>query len=256
MPNNNSFISSDSPGEGWRGGSGSIGWRLIAVVSLAARALGGAHCGISACAAGRMPETIAATDVTPVQLDRLQAQLGQGPSLLPCDSVIASGDVAYDPRWPQFAPLCAERTGVRSILCAPILLTGTTHSTLTCASPAAGAFRSVHALLAQRIARLAAPLIESYVADERTRSWLESLDGPGQTARALGIVMARYRVTSSAAFVMLMEAGQDVELGLLEVAAKVLLTGRLPDRAPGKAGLLPVDESQQRERDHHHPDAS
>ena len=213
-----------------RGASGSQN-----VVSQAAMLVGRLgcqiHCGITL-TVGSVPETIAATDDIPIRLDRLQRDLGHGPSMPPglSEPLVISGELGEDLRWPDFGMMCVSVLGIRSLLSVRIPLAGEGHAFLTLSSEAPAAFGDHDKEAATEFARLAVPAASRGWRELDAFSAVEASSRTGRLATALGIVMARYRLKSAPAFEMLNQSSQVLRWSLLAMASEVVHTGRLPAR--------------------------
>lgn len=81
------------------------------------------HAGISV-AVGDHIETPAQSDPVPAAIDRIQVDLGEGPyrDAIRDRTVFATGDLAREQRWSQFAAEVVARTGVHSMLVMPLFI--------------------------------------------------------------------------------------------------------------------------------------
>jgi hypothetical protein len=152
------------------------------------------------------------------ELDRLQAELGEGPcvqaSTEDTSQVVLVEDFAHEQRWPRFTAAARARGvgGLLSYAAAPrgavpaaLNFYATRPATFDRASRAVAAMFATHAGVAiygtQRIAHL--------------RRALDSRDVIGQ---AKGILMERLGVDAEQAFHQLVRASQDTNLKLVDVA--------------------------------------
>lgn len=189
-------------------------------------------CGLSLDPGTGMTETIATTDDLPIRFDWLQHELRQGPRSEPTrdDEVVLSTDLARDGRWPEFGPLCASVLGVHSVLSVRVATVDDSHAALNFCADVPRAFDDEDATRADLLAREAATLAKlgaDYLkaADAGADPHVDS-----RLARALGMVMARYRMTSADAFFMLDKASRDMGVDLIDLATEVVIAGRLPAR--------------------------
>lgn len=202
------------------------------VLALARAALPHAlHAGLTVLRENGSPETVAVGDELPARIDLLQHRLRQGPFV---DAAAADGDVVVthdlrdDRRWPEFAPRCVSVTDIRSILSVRVPLTGSDRAALSFYAPSAFAFDDLDVGVASIFPPFAAMAVH-YRFHERAVAQLgAALDSSRQIGTAVGILMARHRVTSAGAFGLLTEASQHLNRKVREIAAEVALTGELP----------------------------
>src|SRR4051794_3657894 len=104
----------------------SDGIRVPRVTAFAMAAVPGAeHSSISMSEGNQPAETIAATGELPLEIDRIQYETGEGPSveaLIQSDLAFVD-DLETDTQWPKFAPRPVETADVRSILSYRLYLT-------------------------------------------------------------------------------------------------------------------------------------
>lgn len=200
------------------------------VVTLASRAVPHAqHCGITLLHADGAPESVAISDQLPGHVDALQYRLGEGPCLDASegDDLVVCEELAADERWPAFGPECAAM-GVRSMLCVRVLLVGSDRAALNFYSVRPSAFDDLDVGVASIFGPFAAMAINQVVRDREVANLGAALGSSRQIGTAIGILMARYKVTSERAFGLLSEASQHVNRKLRDVASDVALTGELP----------------------------
>lgn len=194
-------------------------------------------CGISVDPGSGLTETVASTDDRPVRVDWLHHELQEGPRVGASreTEVVLSRDLAHDPRWPEFGPLCAAVIGIHSVLSVTIPVPDGSHAALNYYADSPDAFDeeavTTATVLAREIGLRALAL--TLEGKDRDSPYLDN-----RLARALGILMARYRMTSADAFVMLSRASRDLECALIELATEVVLTGRLPARRISESRIL------------------
>lgn len=194
-------------------------------------------CGLSLDPGTGMTETIATTDDLPIRFDWLQHELQQGPRAEPTrdDELVLSTDLARDGRWPEFGPLCASVLGVHSVLSVRVATVDDSHAALNLCADLPGAFGDEDATRAELLAREVATLAEL------SAGYLKAADAgadphvDSRLARALGMVMARYRMNSADAFFMLDKASRDMGVDLVDLATEVVIAGRLPARRISEA---------------------
>lgn len=210
---------------------------LQELVELAAASVGHddlqVSCGISIDPGTGMTETIATTDDLPIRFDWLQHELQQGPRSDPMrdDEIVLSHDLARDGRWPEFGPLCASVIGVHSLLSLTVSTVNGSRAALNFLACVPGAFDDVDATLTSFLSREVATCAQ--LSASSVRAGDAKVDS--RLARALGMVMARYRMSSAEAFFMLNKASRDTGINLVDLATEVVIAGRLPARRISEA---------------------
>jgi GAF domain-containing protein len=177
-------------------------------------------------------ETRGATDDVPPAVDAIQYEVGQGPCLDAMDEheVFQIDDLATDERWPPFSRRAAEETGVRSMLSFRLFVEADTIGALNLYSRGVGAFdeqaRSVGTILATH----AALALRSAQDKERAEQLDQAVASNRVIGMAMGVLMARGRMTEQEAFSVLSRASQHLNRRLRDVASAVVETGLVPDR--------------------------
>lgn len=220
------------------------------VVSLASAVVPHAHhCGITLLHRNGAPESVAVSDDLPARVDALQYSLLEGPCLDASegDDLVVCDDLDHDDRWPAFGPACVSLVGVRSILSVRVLLVGADRAALNFYSTTPAAFDDLDAGVASIFAPFAAMAVNQVVREREVSDLGAALGSSREIGTAIGILMARYKVTSEHAFGLLSQASQHLNRKLRDVAADVTLTGELPavtgpGRAPVQAALEPEPE--------------
>ncbi|MEJ2889621.1 GAF and ANTAR domain-containing protein [Actinomycetospora aeridis] len=181
-----------------------------------------------------------ATDDVIYELDQLQSELGEGPCITAADDPPAAGVVlaqdlarADGDRWPRFAPRCVA-TGFRSIMSVQLSLHGRRRSALNLYSHEAGVYDGSAELTAGLFAVQAATLLHGADHAADLGQAVASRDVIGQ---AKGILMERFTVDDDEAFQMLVDASQDTNVKLVEVAR--FLTAEARDRRIGSGPRRP-----------------
>jgi GAF domain-containing protein len=177
-------------------------------------------------------ETRGATDDVPPAVDAIQYEVGQGPCLDAIDEheVFQIDDLATDERWPPFSRRAADETGVRSMLSFRLFVEADTIGALNLYSRGVGAFdeqaRSVGTILATH----AALALRSAQDKERAEQLDQAVASNRVIGMAMGVLMARGRMTEQEAFSVLSRASQHLNRRLRDVASTVVETGLVPDR--------------------------
>ena len=174
--------------------------------------------------------TIAATGDLAIQVDEIQYETRSGPCLdaLADQHVFRSDDLAADTRWPEFARRATDRTPVVSMLAHRLHLDeDTSLAALNLYSTKPAAFAAVDHNVLNSLATLSAIAIAKADAESQRDSLQAALASNRRIGAAVGIVMARYRVTYEDGFTYLRVASQHQHLKLAVVAEDVLETGEL-----------------------------
>ncbi|WP_410586272.1 GAF and ANTAR domain-containing protein [Amycolatopsis sp. lyj-23] len=190
---------------------------LQAIVKAAVDHVDGAEqAGISLAERRGRIRTVAPTADLVVEIDRIQYRTREGP----CVDAIAEheifrvDDLTTEPRWPQFAPVAA-RTGVRSMLSYRLFLTDSTLGALNLYSGHPDAFSDRTEQDGRMFATHAAIALSAAQQEAHLRAAVEHRDTIGM---AKGILMQRHDVDPVGAFRMLVDASQQGNIKLHQVA--------------------------------------
>jgi transcriptional regulator with GAF, ATPase, and Fis domain len=177
-------------------------------------------------------ETKGATDEVPHAVDAIQYETGQGPCLGAIDEheVFQIDDLAADERWPPFSRRAAEETGVRSMLSFRLFVEADTIGALNFYSREVGAFDEHACTVGTILATHAALGIRAVQDKERAEQLDQALASNRVIGMAMGVLMARGRMTEQEAFSVLTRASQHLNRRLRDVASQVVDTGLLPGR--------------------------
>lgn len=192
------------------------------------------HIGLTLLPSHGAPQSVSTDDdELAARLDLLQHRLGQGPfmdaSAEDSDDVVVTHDLTVDGRWPEFAPRCVSVTGIRSILSMRVPLAGPDRSALSFHSTAPGAFDDLDVGVASIFPPFAAMAVGHRLHEQEVAQLGAALNSSRQIGTAVGILMARHRITSVRAFQLLTAASQRLNRKVRDIAAEVELTGQLPD---------------------------
>ena len=192
------------------------------------------HAGVSVLRRGR-PETPAATDEVPAEVDRIQYEAGEGPCL---SAVLEwptyrTGDLSAETRWPRFAGPAAERTGVLSVLACRLFTEGDTVGALNLYSRERDGFDDEAEAIGTILAAHAALVFARTRERERIAGLEQALVSNRSIGMAIGILMAIRRIGQDEAFDLLRTVSQRTNRKLREIADEVVHTGQLPEAPPG-----------------------
>jgi len=201
------------------------------VTSLALDVLGDdAGCSLILTRAGRRPTLAASSDTWVADVAALQLRVGEGPCLDASvgTATIRCDDLAADGRWPRFADRALAECGARSLLSVPLRLSNGDRGALGLYSRTVDRFDDVALGVAAMLAPFAALAMEAALHLEDTAHLETALRTSRQIGIAVGILMARDKVTSEAAFDQLVAASQHLNRKLRDIATEVTQTGQLP----------------------------
>jgi GAF domain-containing protein len=173
------------------------------------------------------------TDAVVADVDALQHRWGEGPCLDAMTQSVAfyAGDLADDPRWPNFGPE-ATAAGMRSLLAVPLVINGTPGAlNLYARYPHAfGVIDRGRGLLLAAMAGLAFTSAQTHEDDERRAANLHAALATREViGQAQGILMERERLSSDQAFDILRRASQHLNLKLRDIAQNLVDTGERPE---------------------------
>ncbi len=172
-------------------------------------------------------ETPAATSDRAAVVDRIQAELKEGPGLTAVwdEEVLSCPDFTAETPWPQWAARTVHETGFRSLLAfrmfshnerlGVLSLYSTRPGAFTTADVECGLSLAAHATIAITIAR--------YSDDMEV-----ALDSRSLIGQATGILMERYDIDAVHAFGALRRISQHSNVKLHQVAAELTRTRNLP----------------------------
>lgn len=176
--------------------------------------------------------TIAPSDELVRKVDQIQYELRSGPCVDAAldDSVYDAPDLRADQRWPEFGSRAFESTGVISMLSfrmffeddadlvAAINMYSTRRAAFEDTSRSAGLLLSTHGALALAAAE----------AHDKADNLLQALSTSREIGIAMGVLMARHKITRDQAFDLLRIASQHTHRKVSSIALDVVETGELP----------------------------
>jgi hypothetical protein len=172
--------------------------------------------------------TIAATDPAASTVDGLQYKLGGGPCVdaIVQQRVMVTGDLAADPRWPELGRHAAAAVGVRSMLSFRLLFDDDDLvAGLNLYSTRAEAFDDGSLTVGTLLATHGALAISAAAARQRAGELQQALARSRDIGVAMGVLMARLKVSRRQAFDLLRTASQHTNRKLATIAAEIAATG-------------------------------
>ena len=171
--------------------------------------------------------TLASTSAVPVEVDRIQRELGTGPifQVRAVHEVLRIDDVGADARWPKYASAVPE-LGVRSVLISELPMTHGMPSVLSLYARRRRAFSTAAELVVPVFASRAAIALAHA---EEVSNLHRAIDSRQVIGEAVGILMERHRLSSEAAFERLVGASQRRHIKLRDLAVRMTETGEDPE---------------------------
>lgn len=199
------------------------------VLHYACTAIPGADHAAVTLASGGAPETIAATGDLPVEVDRVQYSLGEGPCVaaLSVSDVVWVDDLALDDQFPRFAPKAVD-LGIRSMLSTRLYLSASERAALNLYAARPAAFESDHVAVAAIFASYTSLVLLNRLHQDKAMRLERALESNREIGVAMGILMAQRRWTQAEAFERLVDASQSLNRRLRDIAAEVNLTRKAP----------------------------
>jgi GAF domain-containing protein len=190
-------------------------------------ALGTSHASVVLMQRGGRLEPVAATDALVQEADRLQLEIGEGPThdTVNDQTSVLSPDATEDPRWPTWATKAAT-IGLRGILSVCLQTPTTTVGALTLYSQTPGRFAESDTPIAQLYADHATVAVTN--ARSEATLW-QAIEARKQIGQAQGILMERFGLTGAQAFSVLRRYSQDHNIKLRAVAHRLIATRNLPE---------------------------
>jgi GAF domain-containing protein len=190
---------------------------------------GAEHAAVSQGRHGRF-ETVGSTSDVPLRVDRIQYSLGSGPCVDAAiqQRVFRTGDLATDPRWPEFGRRAAAEEGINSMLSVRLFLEeDDLVAALNLYSAAPEAFDISDETLVMMLASHASMAVASARLHERVQHLERALQSNRGIGVAIGVLMNHYKITQEQAFDLLRMASQHGHRKLVDVAREVTETGIL-----------------------------
>jgi GAF domain-containing protein len=203
---------------------------LMSIVRAAVDNVPGAQfAGISVVEARHKVITRAWSDEVVQACDRAQYETGQGPCLeaVYLEQTVRLSDMRAEQRWPKFSRRATEY-GIGSMLCLQLYVSGDNLGALNLYSSFPDAFNDESEHVGLLLASHAAVAMASAQREERLLRAVETRDLIGQ---AKGILMERYKITAEQAFSLMIQASQNTNIKLRDIADHLTATGELATRS-------------------------
>lgn len=174
-------------------------------------------------------QTAAASEDLVEEVDRYQYALGEGPCVdaLREHEVFRTGDLAADPRWPDFGSRATD-LGINSMLSFRLFSEDDTFGSLNLYSRERDAFPDRAVDIGAAFAAHAGLALSHAQDRDSARNLERALTSNRTVSMAIGIIMATCRIDEDDAFALLTAASQRLNRKLRTLAADVVQSGGLP----------------------------
>ena len=168
--------------------------------------------------------TAAASDETARQVDSLERQTGQGPCVDAISDEAAQlvSDLSVASPWPDFSEQVLSVTPVRGAAGFRLLVDDRKVGALNVFSDTPGALTRESADQATVLAAFASVSLSAAAHRERADSLQRGLESNREIAKAVGLLMAFYKISSEEALGKLRRTSQDLNVKMAEVAREVV----------------------------------
>jgi len=201
-----------------------------ALTSVGVRQVPGAeHAGITCYRKGVL-ETLAATSELVTAVDKIQYALSSGPCVdaVRAGSVLRTGDLQAEPRWPEFGPQAYDATGIKSMMSfrlykeeqdgvVGINFYSTQSDAFTLWAQTVGLLLATHGALA----------VANAWARKRNADLSRALVSNRVIGVAIGMLASTHKITPEDALALLRIASQHKNRKLADLASQVVATGAL-----------------------------
>jgi GAF domain-containing protein len=180
------------------------------------------HAAITMIEGDRPWTTRGATDSVPEQIDRLQYDTGQGPCVdaIRLNDIFRVDDLRRDDRWPRFAPLAVEQTGVRSMLSFRLFVESDTLGALNLYSKHPNAFISPRQTV--ELGEIFATHVAVVLSGRRLIAQLQNaMETRDTISLAMGLLMGRQGLSREQAFDVLRRASQRTNVKVRDIAERI-----------------------------------
>lgn len=179
-------------------------------------------------------ETVAPTDELATKADALQFEVGSGPCIDAAveETVFRTDDLRSDPRWPEFGRRAADELGVQSMLSFRLFFEEDEQlaAALNLYSTRKAAFSDIAQLSGLAATAYGAAVVTSKRRQAKIVNLERALTTNREIGAAIGVLMARHKITQDQAFDLLRMASQNSHRKLADIARDVVETGALDMR--------------------------
>lgn len=173
---------------------------------------------------------VAASDPVAETCDRLEREVGEGPCLDALDDDQPDQHLCPDLReggaWPRLADRLLRETPVRGMAGFRLRHDDTKVGALNVFSAGAGRLTQESVHQATLLTAFASVSLVAMQRGEEASTLRRGLESNREIGKAVGLLMAMHQLDQDAAFAMLSRVSQEMNLKLVEVAARVVRTHR------------------------------
>lgn len=168
--------------------------------------------------------TAAASDEVARRIDQAERELRSGPCFdaLTGEAAQVDADLTQHSTWPELAAWVVEHTPVRGALAFRLRIDDEQAGALNLFSDTPGALSSEAADQAAVFAAFTSVVLVAANHNQRAESLRAGLDSNREIGKAVGLLMAFHKVSDDAAFDILRQTSQDLNIKLAEVAREVV----------------------------------
>ena len=185
------------------------------------------HAGLTLNAAGGVATRVGSDDVVQ-RANELQFELGEGPCLnmRRDQDTLLSNDLSQDVRWPRWAKTVNADLGVHSMLSLLVFTDRQSYGALSLYASGGRDFDADDVAISQGLAGHLALIMATSREIDQLEAGMHSRTVIGQ---ATGLVMGRFDVDADHAFDYLRRVSSNANTKIVDVAAMIVRTRRLPD---------------------------
>ena len=185
------------------------------------------HAGLTLNAAGGVATLVGSDDVVR-RANELQFELGEGPCLnmRRDQDTLLSNDLSQDDRWPRWANTVTADLGVHSMLSLLVFTDRQSYGALSLYASGGRDFDADAVAISQGLAGHLALIMATSREIDQLGAGMHSRTVIGQ---ATGLVMGRFDVDADRAFDYLRRVSSNANTKIVDVAAMIVRTRRLPD---------------------------
>jgi transcriptional regulator with GAF, ATPase, and Fis domain len=174
---------------------------------------------------GKSYESVASTDAIAHRIDRIEVEVGEGPCLdaIEEEAYQHDADLTTDSSpWPAFRERILSETPVRSAIGYRLLVDGAKAGALNIFSDRPGGLTTESADQGAVLAAFASVALMALAARDDAESLRKGLQSNREIGKAVGLLMAAHKVSAEAAFDILRETSQELNVKLAAVAAEIV----------------------------------
>jgi transcriptional regulator with GAF, ATPase, and Fis domain len=174
---------------------------------------------------GKSYESVASTDAIAHRIDLIEVEVGEGPCLdaIEDEAYQHDADLTTDSSpWPAFRERILDETPVRSAIGYRLLVDGAKAGALNIFSERPGGLTTESADQGAVLAAFASVALMALAARDDADTLRKGLQSNREIGKAVGLLMAAHKVSADAAFDILRETSQELNVKLAAVAAEII----------------------------------